>query len=343
MALEQNWAGANLPTAFPGLSEAQFGTVAEDRLATAIVVKGSGTATVAFPLLDLGFDLYLRRVRTLRVHPLQVKARSFLEPDEQFQVGVVSLHPDPRGYVVFPYVPPPDWQLAPALWAMPIPAFIKLARPHDDGYVFSGWLDRRLPGPADDYLVELAHLDRQWLHRIPGWAAPVHARDLAAESTVDQVGMPATRAFGKFGELWLASQLTRAGLQDVVIAQDRLSVDCVDFVLHDLRSFAMLGLVVHTGTVNSRGVVQFRIRADTFFTDARLDVVFIVCESAGDIAAQSFVIPSSDVSRITTSASDRGVGGYQASFRLDPLAEKMRPYAVPTEDLAATILRRLRR
>jgi len=75
MALEQNWAGANLPTAFPGLSEAQFGTVAEDRLATAIVVKGSGTATVAFPLLDLGFDLYLRRVRTLRVHPLQVKAR----------------------------------------------------------------------------------------------------------------------------------------------------------------------------------------------------------------------------------------------------------------------------
>jgi len=67
MALEQNWAGANLPTAFPGLSEAQFGTVAEDRLATAIVVKGSGTATVAFPLLDLvfGFEIVLALVVTL--------------------------------------------------------------------------------------------------------------------------------------------------------------------------------------------------------------------------------------------------------------------------------------
>src|SRR5947209_5744043 len=141
MALEQDWAGTNRPTAFPGLSEAQFGTIAEDRLATAILVKGLGIATVAFPLLDLGFDLYLRRVRTLRVHPVQVKARSFLEEDGQFQVGVASLHPDPRGYIVFPFVPPPEWQLARALWAIPIPAFLELARPHDGGYVFSGWLD----------------------------------------------------------------------------------------------------------------------------------------------------------------------------------------------------------
>src|ERR1700737_5324292 len=95
----------------PGLSDAQLGSVAEDRLATAIQLSAAGTVAVAFPLRDLGFDLYPRRIRTLRAHPVQVKARSFLEPDGEFQASIGSLHPDPNGYVVLPYVAPPEWQL----------------------------------------------------------------------------------------------------------------------------------------------------------------------------------------------------------------------------------------
>lgn len=64
----------------------------------------------------------------------------------------------------------------------------------------------------------------------------------------------------------------RTGLQSVVIAQDRLRVDCVDLLLHDLRSYAIGGLVIHTSSVNARGIVQFRIRHDTFFIDPRLSV-----------------------------------------------------------------------
>src|SRR5712692_10987297 len=92
---------------FPGLSDAQLGSVAEDRLATTIQLSAPGTVTVALPLLDLGFDLYPRRIRTLRAHPVQVKARSFLEPDGEFQVSIASLHPDRKGYVLLPYVAPP--------------------------------------------------------------------------------------------------------------------------------------------------------------------------------------------------------------------------------------------
>src|SRR5713101_9029835 len=95
-----------------GLSDAQLGSVAEDQLATATVVSAPSAATVAFPLVDLGFDLYLRRIRTLRAHPVQVKARSFLE-DGEFQASVSSLHQDPNGYMLLPYIPPPDWQLHP--------------------------------------------------------------------------------------------------------------------------------------------------------------------------------------------------------------------------------------
>src|SRR2546421_10151868 len=79
MALRQRPDPTDIPTGVPGLSDAQLGTVAEDRLATAIELSAAGSVAVAFPLLDLGFDLYPRPIRTLRAHPVQVKARSFLE------------------------------------------------------------------------------------------------------------------------------------------------------------------------------------------------------------------------------------------------------------------------
>jgi hypothetical protein len=325
----------------PGLSDAQLGSVAEDRLSTAIQVSAPGTVAVALPLLDLGFDLYPRRIRTLRAHPVQVKARSFLEPDGEFQVGVGSLHPDPNGYVLLPYVPPPEWQLHERLWAIPIPEFVKLAQPHGDGYIFSAYLDGGAGSATNQYLIDTNQLHRQWLDRIPGWKQPVRAPRLGTESNTEEVPRPASRAFGKYGDLWLASQLMRAGLQNVVLAQDRLRVDCVDLLLHDLRSYAIGGLVIHTSSVNARGVVQFRIRHDTYFIDPHLYVVVLPCSNDGAIHDTAFVIPAADIPAVTTVSSDRGDPGYQGSFRLDPLAEKMRPFAVPTQKLGVTVLDRL--
>jgi hypothetical protein len=306
------------------------------------MVSAPGAATVAFPLVDLGFDLYLRRIRTLRVHPVQVKARSFLEPGGEFQASITSLHPDPNGYILLPHVPPPDWQLHPRLWAIPIPEFLKLAQPHGGGYIFSGYLDGRFPQSATNpFLIDVDHLRRQWLERIPGWKDPVPAPQLGMPPQSEEVPRPASRAFGKYGELWLASQLILAGLQNVVIAQDRLRVDCVDLLLHDLQSYAIGGLAIHTSSLNARGIVQFRIRRDTFFVDPQLLVVVIPCRNDGGLHDTAFVIPAADIPTITTASSDRGDPGYQGSFRLDPLAEKMRPFAVPTEKVGATTLERI--
>ena len=148
-------------TGFPGFSEAQVGALAEERLASAILVDSLGSTAVGFPLLDLGFDLYPRRVRTLRVCPVQVKARSFLAPSGEFQVSVASLQADPNGAVLLPYLPPPDWQPGPALWAIGIPEFLALAVHNQDGsYQFSGYLDGRFPSPANRFLVGTRHLQR---------------------------------------------------------------------------------------------------------------------------------------------------------------------------------------
>ena len=342
MALVQPSDRDDTPRGVLSLSDAQLGSVAEDQLATAMVLSAPGAATVGFPLVDLGFDLYPRRIRTLRAHPVQVKARSFLEPDGEFQASIMSLHADPNGYVLLPYLPPPHWQLQTRLWAIPIPEFLKLARPHNGGYLFSGYPDGRFPqSAANKYLFDVDKLRRQWLDRIPGWKDPVAASHVGVHSESEEVPRPASRAFGKYGELWLASQLTRAGLQDVVIAQDRLRVDCVDLLLHDLSSYAIGGLAIHTCSVNARGIVQFRIRQDTFFNDPQLLVVVIPCGKDGELHDTALVIAAADVPAITTASSDRGDPGYQGSFRLKPLAEKMRPFAVPTEKLGVAILERL--
>ena len=341
MALREPSDTNDVALAFGAISDAQFGSVAEGRLATAICLQAPRTATVAFPLLDLGFDLYLRRAGSLRVHPVQVKARSFLYADGLFQASVGSLHLDPKGYIVLPYVPPPAWQLSSRLWTMPIPEFVKLARPDGGGYVFSAHLDDEADEPERQFLIDVDHLDSQWLAKIPGWIDPIRASGQESVTSAPEVPRPASQAFGKYGELWLASQLMRSGLEHVVIAQDRLRVDCVDMLLHDLRSYAIAGLVVHTSSLSPRGTAQFRIRQETFFIDDRLYLVVIVCSSDGTISDQVFLIPSVDIPRVATSSTNRGEPVYQGSFRVDPLADKMRAYAVPANEVGAVLIDRL--
>ena len=326
-------------TGFPGFSEAQVGALAEERLASAILVDSHGSTAVGFPLLDLGFDLYPRRVRTLRACPAQVKARSFLAPSGEFQVSVASLQADPNGAVLLPYLPPPDWQPGPALWAIGIPEFLALAVHNQDGsYQFSGYLDGRFPSPANRFLVETRHLQRQWLDRIPGWTAPVPP---APAGLLPRVGRAGARAFGRSAELWLAGEIMRAALQDVAVVQDRLRVDSVDLLLHDLRSYRLAGLSVHASTVNERGIVQFRVRHATFFTDPHLHVALIPSLSDGSHARQAFLIPSTAIPDVTTASSDRGDGGYQGSFRLDPIPDRFRPYACETSELGQHVLDRV--
>ena len=327
---------------FPGLSDAQFGSIAEERLGTSTLIQAPGMASLAFPLVDLGFDFYLRRIRTLRVHPVQVKARNFLDVDQLFQVSVSSLHPDPNGYVVLPFVPSPDYQLAPKLWIIPIPQFLRLAKPHDRGYVFSAHLDPRSDEPATPFLVDADRLATQWFARIPGWKGTVQAPPIEAQDPYEQVSKRAARPFGKSGELWLGSQLMGRALDGVCIAQDRLRLDCVDLLLHDLTSFSLLGLALHACTITARGTVEARVRYSTYFVDDRLLTVLLVYRPDGSLHDLAFLVPSVEVVKGRL-YNDRGDAGYVFNFRMDPLADRMRRYAVPAKDLADAILDRLRR
>jgi len=55
------------------LTTAQFGPMAEDLLAVCIEAAGSGSATIARPIVDRGIDLYGRRLRSLLTFPSRSK------------------------------------------------------------------------------------------------------------------------------------------------------------------------------------------------------------------------------------------------------------------------------
>ena len=76
--------------------------------------------------------------------------------------------------------------------------------------------------------------------------------------------------------------------------------------------------------------------------DDRLFTVLLVYRPDGSLHDLAFLVPSVEVAKGRL-YNDRGDAGYVFNFRVDPLADRMRPYAVPAKDLADAILDRLRR
>src|SRR6202022_416257 len=94
------------------LSTAQFGPIAEDLLAVSIAAAGSGSATIARPIVDRGVDLYLRRLRSLLPIPIQVKAFQHLSSDGngRFDLPITEVTDDPSAYLAIVHVPAPHDQ-----------------------------------------------------------------------------------------------------------------------------------------------------------------------------------------------------------------------------------------
>ena len=116
-----------------------LGAVSEDTVGTALMHGSGGMAAVARPMIDLGFDLYARLVGTMRVVPIQVKARASLENMQGYRyfnylLAAKDLQRDPNGFLMFAYVPwrkPEPFQ---TVLAIPIPYFVRhCSRVVEDG------------------------------------------------------------------------------------------------------------------------------------------------------------------------------------------------------------------
>jgi hypothetical protein len=321
-----------------GLLAVQVGAIAEDELAIAIVVDSPGAVSVAMPLVDQGFDGYARRLRTLSVAPYQLKARRTLSHDGRYIAypRAHSIRDDPKGHVIFSYLPGPHLRTHRKLWIIPTPYFIQhcprvtTADGSIDQYVFQSPLEGGR-SQWNRFYVDIDDLRTAWLDRIPGWKT-LPTLPLA-------VAPAASSAFGGYGELWVSAQLELVGKNRLVVARERIDVDAVDLLLHDLRSYGIAGLQVKTATINADLGVQLNVSKDTFFEDDRLFVVILPAHRNGQLHETSFLVPSTVIPAITSSIHDGTRLRYQTNFRVDPPSEKFRPFAVPTAKLAAAILR----
>jgi hypothetical protein len=316
----------------------QVGAIAEDELAIVILVESQGSVSVAMPLVDQGFDGYARRLRTLSVAPYQLKARRTLSHDGRYIAypRAHSIRDDPKGYVIFAYLPGPHLRAHRKLWIIPSPYFIQhcprvtTADGSIDQYVFQSPLEGGR-SQWNRFYFDLDDLRTAWLDRIPGWK-PLPTLPLG-------VTPAASSAFGGYGELWVSAQLELVGKNRLVVARERVDVDAVDLLLHDLKTYGVAGLQVKTATINADLGVQLNVSKDTFFEDDQLFVVVLPAHRDGQLHETSFLVPSTLIPRLTSAIQDGTHVRYQTNFRVEPPSEKFRRFAVPTAKLGDAIIR----
>lgn len=321
-----------------------FGAIAEDTVEISLLHTSRGRTTVARPLVDLGFDGYARRVGTLQVVPYQVKARRNLNASNvyQYRVPVASIHHDPNAAILFAYFPPPGPQPFPRLFAIPIRYFVAhCPRDHVSGneyFTFNAGLKGIGRSAWSQFFVDFAALEQQWLDHIPGWKTrlPALAREIEAPAATS--GAAENRLRGKCAELFVAEQVQSAAGHDVVVAEDRVRVDAVGLLLHDLKSYCVAGLAVHSGLVSPKRRMGISFGATTFFVDDRLWLVLLPSHNDGTFYDTAFLIPSAEVPRlIGTTTLGNGKFGFRATITLDPISRRFAPFAVPARGLGRAI------
>jgi hypothetical protein len=136
---------------------------------------------------------------------------------------------------------------------------------------------------------------------------------------------------GDIGRLWVATELERAGGGLIAIAEDRVRLDTVTFLIHDLRSRRFAGLHIRTGRVTPDRQVHFEVHRPPFFIDDELYVLLVLLRPDDWVHDFCLLIPSNALPRL----------GYSETITLDPLTKRFEPYRVPSDEVAQVFLKRV--
>lgn len=313
------------------LTAAQFGPMAEDLLAVSLVAAAGGSGTVARPTVDRGIDLYLRRLRSLLVTLIQVKAFRLLTADG---IGTMELPvsevPDADGYLALVHLPAPYDQLYRRLFLVPF-GEIQRCFPRSSAHgsdVFVVTVNfAEATSRLSEFAVDMDELGK-WLNSIPGWVKAVPPiPDALPEVDAEKVAPPTSWESG-VGRLWIASEIERVARGSIVIAEDRVRLDTLTCLIHDLHTGAIAGVHLRTQHVSAARTVHFEVLRPTFFVDARLYVLLLLLARDGHPSDFSLLLPSAAIPHV----------GFSETITIDPLTKKFAPYRVPTDEVAAAFL-----
>ena len=316
------------------LTTAQFGPMAEDLLAVCIEAAGSGSATIARLIVDHGIDLYLRRLRSLLAIPIQVKAFQHLSPDGNgnLDLPVTDVSDDPNGYLALVHLPAPCDQLYRCLFLIPFREFReRCPRALLNGrecFSFTGNFSVGSSGLWSDYLLDIDRLP-EWLASTPGWTAPIPPVPNQTRPHVLIEGDTLTQLRGEIGRLWTATELERAGAGAIVLAEDRVRLDTVTLLIHDLSSHHIAGLHIRTGKITPGRTVHFEVPRSPFFIDKRLHVLLVLLDRDDQVHDFCLLMPSEALPDL----------GYSETITLDPLTKRFAPYRIPSDKVGSVFLK----
>jgi hypothetical protein len=313
----------------------QFGVMAEDLLAVSLEAAGRGSGTVARPIVDRGIDLYLRRLRSLLTIPLQVKAFQHLDADGNgnLDLPVTDISNDPRGTLAIVHLPSPYDQLYGSLFLIPIAEFRERCPRRvvhgEDCFSFTGQFSGGLKDEWSDRLIDINALP-EWLASVTGWSAPIPPVPDAPRRHPAVEGDAPMQWRGDIGRLWAASELERAGGGLIAIAEDRVRLDTVTFLIHDLQSRQFAGVHIRTGRVTPDRRFHFEVHRPPFFVNERLYVLVVLLNNDDRVYDFGLLIPSTALPEL----------GYSETITLDPLTKRFEPYRLPSNEMAHVFLKR---
>ncbi len=318
------------------LTTAQFGPMVEDLLAVSLEAAGGGKGTVGYPMVDRGTDLYLRRLRTLLTAPIQVKAFGQLGPDGSASLDLLpdDVRDDPNGYLALVHAPAPHDQLYRRIYLIPQHVFHQRCPRGISRGVEKFLLVVNFSGTAtdlwSDYLLDIDRL-HEWLASIPDWSRPVPpAPHPVRTNSVAQMDNP-SHWIGNLGRLWIAGELERAGAGKIVLAEDRVRLDTVSLLIHDLQSGRFAGLHVRTGRITPGRTVHFEVPRPTFFIDRRLYILLVLLGHDTRLHDFCLLIPSEALPDL----------GYSETITVDPLTKRFAEYGVPSEQVGSVFLKKV--
>ena len=318
------------------LTTAQFGPMAEDLLAVSLEAASSGSGTIARPFGDRGVDLYLRRLRSLRTVLIQVKAFQHLSPDGNgnLDLPITDVGDDLNGYLAMVHLPAPHDQLYRRFFLIPVREFRERcprALLHGrDCFSFTGNFSGVSGDLWRDFLLDIDRLP-EWLGVMPGWTTPVPPVPVPPSPHPANVGDALTMWRGDIGRLWTATELERAGGGSIVIAEDRVRLDTVTLLIHELSSRHIAGLHIRTGKVTPERTIHFEVPRAPFFIDDRLYALLVLLQPDDRVHDFCLLIPSNALPKL----------GYSETITLDPLTKRFEPYRVPSGEVGHAFLKRV--
>ena len=262
--------------------------------------------------------------------PIQVKASVLVGPDgasthyvPQHDLAALS-----NGYVGFVHIPEPYDQLYERLFLVPDVEFRKRAQLVRYHGVPCYRFEARFAGAVDDdwapFVVSIDQL-AGWVSALPGWTKTLPLPPLRSQRTPTRAEYHDIAALGS---LWVQAELERVALGRIMLVEDRVRLDPVTFLVHDLETQRFAGLHLRTATFTKTRRIHFDVKQEHFFTDPDLWIVLVLLRP--DHRAHDFVllIPSADIPRL----------GFSETMTLDPLTKRFRKYVIPTPEFGGAFM-----